>query len=207
VTSVQSTGRLIRYEHDFVDASSIDEEFFDPASLGYEEPDPVAAITKPSPDFTAYWLGPDSSFDDLPPLTIRDAFVISGANRPELRYRATVTYRAIDDEFSPALLEVQQWRSDEWALFEGFLMSAWREDACVHKIELTGKAWSATLFAGFSVDLRDSADVPCPDTDANRYIATVDLGSTVIRITAPEGSPFNSEEAMREVIKALKAAN
>jgi hypothetical protein len=35
----------------------------------------------------------------------------------------------------------------------------------------------------------------------------VTLGPTVMRLSAPEGSPYNTEAAMRAVIKALTPAN
>jgi hypothetical protein len=207
VVGSQPTGRLVRYDHAFVDSSSFADEFFSPASLGYEESDPVGAITKSTPDFTAYWLGAEAAPEGLMPITLRDAFISGSVNRPALRYRATVTYRPLVDEFGQTLLELQEWRLDEWDDFEGFMFSAWNEDPCVEKEEVREGARTATIYAAYSSALRDSASAPCPNVAPDLFVAVVHVASTVIRASAAADSPYNSEAGMREVIRSLKPAD
>ncbi len=48
------------YENEFLPLDSLPDDFFDPASIGYVEPEAVAPLRKSSPRLTMYWLGKTS---------------------------------------------------------------------------------------------------------------------------------------------------
>lgn len=205
ITSITPIGRMVAFEHSFVAADSLDLAMFDPTTFGYQRRDPVASITRPSPDFTAYWLGEEPAFDDLPALEFADAYDVTGMNRPALRYRELATYRERGDEFGPTLLQLEEWRRDEWVAIEGEISQAWRDAPCIQRVtvDMDGDA-SATLYSGYGSGARRD---DCPATPPTDYSAMVVLGETVIHVSAPAGSPYNSEEAIRAAIEALVPAN
>jgi hypothetical protein len=197
-------GRMVAFEHSFVPADSVNAEVFDAAGFGYQRRDPVAAITRPTPDFTAYWLGERPQFEDLPEIELGDSLDVSGTDRPALRYRALVTYRPAGDEFGPTLLQLEQWRHDEWAAIEDDVRHTWRDAPCVQRRTVdVGDDRSATIYSGFGTSAREDA---CP-SEPTEHSAMVSIGETVIRVSAPADSPYNSERAIRSAVEALVAAN
>ena len=111
-----AVGKIIRYEHAFGPEGFVDEAVFDPAGIGYAEADPAWALLREDPDFTYYWLGRDIEGDEgaRPELVLSGAYVADTVVRPALRYRALLQYRSAEDEFGETLVEVVEWRRDEW---------------------------------------------------------------------------------------------
>ena len=198
-------GRMVYFENAFASADDVDPAMFDPAAFGYEPADPVTAISKASPDFTAYWLGEEPAIEELPAIRLGEAYDATGTNRPALRYRALVTYRDASDEFGPTLLRLEQWRRDEWTDVEGGAWHAWRDAPCVQRKTVDApEGGLVTLYSGYGSGAHED---DCGGSSPTEYSAIVTIGSTVVRISAPEGSPYNSEAGIRAAITALTAAN
>jgi len=205
IADFDSSGRLVSYAHEFVPIDTVPPEHFEPASIGYTETDPVAALADPSPDFTPYWPGRRFEPEGTPALEIKEAFVAKGAERPALRYRVLLTYAPAGHEFGPTLLAIQQWRRDEWEEVEEKVMLAWRDDPCVRKQALSlDNGGTAIIYSS----AEGSAPVAggCPGGEPSVVSAVVKIGSTILHIDAPDGSPYNDARAVRRVIDALYPA-
>jgi hypothetical protein len=63
---------------------------------------------------------------------------------------------------------------------------------------------SATIYSGFGSGARGD---DCPSSPPTQYSALVVLGETVVRVSAPHDSPYNSEAAIRAAVDALVPAN
>jgi hypothetical protein len=198
-------GQFTRFEHGFVDAASLPADFFSPATIGYVDTDPAAPLRNADPDFTYYWLGHDVTAADLPPLTLEAAFVAESAARPLLRYRAILKYRLAADEFGSTMLELQEWRTDEWdgLVRDGFL-APWENDACVARIDVPmAGGGEAAIYAGYAPASRLTEHGTCPSNLPDQYLAVARTGTAVVRITAP-GGVWNSEAAMRAALEAIR---
>lgn len=207
VTGSGETGRLVLYEHEFKPADSYAAYHFDPASIGFVEDDPVAAIKKPRPDVTLYWIGADASIEDAPPVALRGALVAEGYSRPAERYRAIVSYRPVANEFGPTLIELKQWRLDDWRIAEADGLRAWPPDVCVLKEDLEVEGMAVVLFHAYSDGRRNLASGVCPTAPPDRYVALVTTAASVIRVAAPEPGEFNTREAMLDVVATLSPVN
>ncbi|MBI5287483.1 MAG: hypothetical protein HY873_00755 [Chloroflexi bacterium] len=199
-----TVGQIVSYEHRFVPAASLESGFFDPASLGYIEGDPAAPLLKASPDFTHYWLGRDVTAPDLPSLALESSFVAEAAARPVLRYRAVLKYRASADEFGGTLVELQEWRADEWDAIVAQGADPAAPPACTQEITVDlGDRGTATILAGYEADGSSAPDGACPATAPDDFSAITRMGAAVIRISASAGSAWNSEAGMRAILAAL----
>ncbi|HLB24597.1 MAG TPA: hypothetical protein VJP07_10930 [Dehalococcoidia bacterium] len=194
-------GQITRYTQGFVPGDSLAPDFFDPAALGYVEPDPAAPVLQPSPDFTYYWLDRETQPAGLPPLALKGSFVAEAAARPLLRYRAVLKYRPGADEFGETLVELQEWRADEWdtLVASGADPAGALDCAMVTEVDLGGRG-RAMIYAGRDPAGPNSGD--CSQAD-DTFFAVAHAGSAVIRISAPGADPWNSEEGMRAALAAL----
>jgi len=196
-------GQIVSYQHRFVPAASLAPDFFDPATFGYVEPDPAAPLLKPAPDFTYYWLGRDVSGPELADLTLEGSFVAEAAARPLLRYRAVLKYRPAADEFGATVVELQEWRADEWDAIVSGGADPVAPRACAQEIAMSlGDRGTATIFAGYTPNPSRRPEDPCPASAPDDYVAIARTGAVVIRISA--ASAWNSEAGMRAVLEALK---
>ncbi len=196
-------GRITRYTQGFVTADSLAADFFDPESIGYVERDPAAPLLKESPDFTYYWLGRDARAADLPALALEGAFVAEEAARPLLRYRALLKYRAASDEFGETLVELQEWRADEWDSVAANGADPAGTLACATATEVDlGDRGRATIYAGHALaTVRD--DGACPEESPTTFVAVARVGSAVVRVSAPGVSGWSSESGMRAALAEL----
>jgi hypothetical protein len=205
VVETLALGRMVYFENAFSAADGVDLAMFDPGAFGYEPADPMVTITKNTPDFTAYWLGEEAAIEKLPAIRLGEAYDATGTNRPALRYRALVTYRDASDEFGSTLLRLEQWRRDEWSDVEGGAWHAWRDAPCVQRKTVDApEGGLATLYSGYGSGAHED---DCGGSPPTEYSAIVTIGSTVVRISAPEGSPYNSEVGIRAAISALQPAS
>jgi hypothetical protein len=193
-------GQITRYAQAFVPADSLPPGFFDPASLGYVETDPAAALLQPSPDLAYYWLGREPRRAGLPPLALEGAYVAEAAARPLLRYRAVLKYRPAGDEFGAALVELQAWRADEWdaLLANGADPAGVMLCRTMMDVDLGGRG-AAAIYAGRDPTVGAGGCSSPPDI----FVAVARAGSSVVRISAPGASPWNSEAGMRAALDAL----
>ncbi len=197
-------GQFTTFQHEFVPANSVPTERFDPRDIDYVEVDPLTPLLKPSPDFTYYWLGATASGSGLPRLMLRDTFIADAAVRPVLRYRAVLKYRAEADEFSDSLVELQEWRRDEWDFLESQAVLQPAEGRCVTRTDVgIGDRGQATIFSTYGPDSALTDGSVCPTTPPDRYYAIVRTGGAVVRISAPGATAWNSEAGMRTLVEAL----
>lgn len=207
VLDSQATGRLVLYEHKFRPVSDYAVYHFDPASIGFVESDIVALVTKPRPDITLQWFGADAAIAEQPPIALRDAFVAENGDRPSQRYRALLTYRPIENEFGPTLLEVQQWRPDEWQVAHDEGYRAWPPDVCVVKEDVTVQGMPVVLYHGYSAQRRNTPAGVCPAAPPDRFVALVTTPYAILRIVAPTDGIFNTREDMLAAVEALRPVN
>ena len=71
-----------------------------------------------------------------------------------------------DDEFGPTLLQLEEWRRDEWVAIESDGWHAWRDAPCVQResVDMDGDA-SAIIYSGYGSGARQD---DCPTTPADR---------------------------------------
>ncbi len=204
------------FENEFVAASSLPDDFFDPASIGYVERDPEEPLLVLDISMTVYWLG--RSFEgegSLPPLALAEVSIAD----PEAGYGDTLTlkYRLADDELGPTVLTLEEWGLAVWdAMYGDSATADWRNQPCWEYEEITLPAGQGTIIMGFEDESETTAtpggEVACPDVPHDRFGAHAQLGSTVIVIDAPsadvygsglEDSPYNTPEGMNVVLRAL----
>jgi hypothetical protein len=176
------------YQTDFVNADSLPNDFFEPASIGWVEPNPEDGLENLG-DVTVYWLGTDyPGTDDYPALALFSTYVspdVEDVNGVGL-YNVSIDYRLASEEFARSpQLELQIWDLDDWN--ELGIQSV--QSGCVREEEVQG-------------DDRTVAVFKC---GAN-YLAAVFIDDSVVRIEprtpgCPEGescpeNPYNFAEAM-----------
>jgi hypothetical protein len=217
------------YENEFVPTGSLPEDFFQPASIGYVEPDPEAPLVDADLGMTVYWLGTSSEGDDdLPPLALDGARVADPERGPG--YSLTLDYRLGEDEFGPAVVTLEEWHLSEWNASHTGVMQVdpsgppvkvgnWWERPCWENKNVELPAGRAVIVLGFENDTMDkqpttaAGDRVCPSSPHDRFWALVYLGSTVIKVDAPattgyqgeySESPYDSLEGMEAIARALQ---
>ena len=122
---VESLYALGQYRGDFVSLDSLSPDFFDPASIGYVEIDPLQPLDRPDLGVTVYWLGERfSPGGDLPELEVAWVEVPScsvggvktgpGSLTCGPGYKLILYYRLVGDEFGPPMLGIQEWTAADW---------------------------------------------------------------------------------------------
>ncbi len=123
VEQLQAQGR---YRSDFVSGDSLAQGFFEPASIGYVEKDPLEPLNRPDLGVTVYWLG--ESFapgGGLPDLKVAGVEIPScgpfDASKPTPPgficgpgYKFILNYRLASDDFGPPVLTIQEWTAADW---------------------------------------------------------------------------------------------
>jgi len=200
--------REARYEYEFVLLDSLAQDFFDPAAIGYVEPDPEEKLRGADVGITVYWLGVEfPGAEGLPPLSLRKAYP-AGPSPPG--YRAVVEYRPADDRFGPPVLDLQEFPRAEW---EAFLAQSrggnfW-DEPCTQKTHIDMGDRRAIMFGGYE-QLRRPFE-GCPEQPPDKWGAYVYIGDTVVLISIfghVDGgeyipSPYSSARAMEVVVRGL----
>lgn len=217
VNETYDIGCQMTYKNDFVPVTSLPDDFFDPASIGYVETDPEAQLNADL-GFTVYWLGRSFGGETgLPSLTLTD--VGSRSRNPFM-----LNYRPANDEFGPAILSLDEYDVNGWRASQAFPplpgatpvpIDNWWERPCKDMALPTGHA---TLVLDIENETENrqppiiSGERACIFTH-DGFFALVFLGSTVIRVNAPlalddqgvwSQSPYNSLEGMEAVVRALQ---
>jgi hypothetical protein len=214
---------LYKYENEFVSADSLPDDFFDPASIGYVEPDPEAQLNDDG--FTVYWLGRDfDGVSGLPSLALSDL-------GSRIRDPLMLNYRPANDEFGPMILSLNEYSKDAWSKSQEFPpprgatpvpADNWWEQPCKDIDMSTGHA-TLVLDLGNETEngqaLLASGERACIFKASqginlnDRFFALVFLDPTVIQIDAPlalddkgvwNESPYNSLEGMKAAVRALQ---
>ncbi|TAK57535.1 MAG: hypothetical protein EPO22_12060 [Dehalococcoidia bacterium] len=179
-----------RYDIDFVDRSSLADDFFELSSIGYAEKDPAANLRADVDGMRVYWLGLefDPGTGGAPLVLLRTS--TPGGQFPP-GYRSTVTYELKGGRRNYPVISLQE-----------FPIEAWEE----LKPDSAGHIWNAagvtredvTIPGGRAVLFRVRASY-------ERYIAHVYFDTTVILIgDADQPSPYANREAMLALIKGLR---
>ncbi|HXG36086.1 MAG TPA: hypothetical protein VNL15_03875 [Dehalococcoidia bacterium] len=217
---------LRRYRGEFLEADALPPDFFDPASIGYVERDPEQPLRGAGGATPVYWLGRDfSGGSGLPALTLERVDSARaprpGGPPPGARigpgYEYILHYRLADDEFGPPVLSLQEWPNSAWKAFlDQSRGGNWWDNPCVQRKDLSLAESTATIFPG-ARDTRvpegERPSIVCSPQPPNLFLAHVYLPETVVFVTASSAcdpdsgckeSPYNSEQAMDLVARALK---
>ena len=197
----------IPYEHEFVPLESLPEDFFDPASIGYVEPEPED-VEGPLDDaeIEVYWLGRDfEGSGDYPALTLDFVFARPRSQTREGWTVAELTYRPADDEFGYPLVRIGLLTPVAWE---------YRDERTVHwpceettEVDVGGHQVTMKIHHWGRAQDQDGACLP-PD----RYSAVVHFDDVVVDIDAPAinsgretfYSPYGSEEGIELLIRSLE---
>lgn len=199
------------YEYEFVPLASLAESFFDPAAIGYVEPDPEENLRGADVGITIYWLGVEfSGGDGLPPLTLDSAFPSSPPPEfvPGPHSRADIDYALAAERFGPPVLGLQEYPRTEW---DEFLAQStggnWWDDRCLERIDMALGDRRALVFGGYK-----GRSPGCPEPTRTDWGAQVYIGDTVVLVSAPwraepgvepARSLYNSREGMEAIARAL----
>lgn len=197
------TGEITRFTNGFVPASSLDASAFAPASIGWTDRDVAAPLDKTNVDFTYLWLGKSlAPSGGLPPITLNNVFAADGAVRPLLRYRAVLDYRPAGDDFAAPVVELQEWRLDEWQSQDP-PPSDWWDGPCVTREEVgVPSGGRAVIYSGYTGAAPDAA---CPPGDPDRFAAEVTAGATFAIVSAKDGGGYASASGLRAIVDAIQA--
>jgi len=193
----------VRYRHDFIPASSLASDFFDPASIGYVERDPEGPLQGAHAGIDVYWLGRDyAGSGGLPPLTLVGAYVPRDGGSP---YDVALYYGLAEDQFKVMAVDLQEFDLDGWNSV------GWGELACGENREMTVQGRRVILMMGFQGDVSGGGSAECPAAPYNEFEAHVFLGETVVfivpvdvcRLSGCVDSPYNSIEGIEALAAAL----
>lgn len=200
----------VRYEYEFVPLESLPEDFFDPAAIGYVEPDPEEELRGVDVGITIYWLGVQfPGAEGLPPLTLERAYPHGQSPAPP-GYRATLDYRPASDRFGPPVLFMQEFPRAEWDAFLAQSRGGNFWDAfCTQKIQIDMGDRRGVIFGGYE-HIRPTAE-GCPEQPPDKWGAYVYIGDTVVLIDTSghvEGkdyipSPYSSARGIEAIVTAL----
>lgn len=226
-------GRTITsYDVEFVPVDSLPPDFFEPASIGYVEKDPAAALNDPDLGVTVYWLG--RRFDPgsgLPPLVLDDALATttpgSGpGSRAKIDYRGGVV--------------LLLWRPEDWARFAQTPLGRLEWDSpCARTREIALPRGRAVIFMTYEPERRPPLATPvavrpgetpppwptptpvpfsalfpngCPTgRDFDRFLAHVYFEDAVVTVNIPfcfacvgGFGPYDTLEGMEAVVTGLR---
>ncbi len=185
----------------FVPASTVAADFFEPSSVGYLEPDPLAELD--GLDGKIYWLGEE--FDgtgDLPALVLDGTWSPAGL-APELQedntYIGIVYYRDAEDPFGIDVA-LHEYYNDpasvayfrEPTLISGECLAERRE------VEIS----EGEAFVYGIAHRRDSSECG----EATHYVARAFFEESHVTIIVDENTdhPFDSAEAMEHLLRGLR---
>jgi hypothetical protein len=174
------------YETDFIARSGLAADFFEPASIGYVEPDPEAGLNTGNPGVPVYWLGRTfSGGGSLPNLALQSGGVTHRDPRLPPLYRVTLNYGDESVKHGPPLIGLQIFAAADWTSPSGVWDGAPSE--------------TIDLVDGHGMLFRIPAS-----WSGERYVAQVFLPDVVIVVTdfdAP--SAYNTRAGFTAVVKGL----
>jgi hypothetical protein len=213
------------YEYDFVPLDSLAEDSFDPAAIGYVEPDPEEELRGADLGIDVYWLGRDfPGTGGLPALSLESAKVFP--QQPDMvtpAYRALLDYRLASEESGYRVVELQLFSRSGWDAFlvQSLGGNLW-DQPCVQKTETKLDERWAVVFGRY-----ESLGPPvqgCPDQPPDQWGAYVYTHDMVILVSTsgrwkdvqeyvpPTSwkvseelvpSPYNSREGMEAIVRGL----
>ncbi|MCH8008422.1 MAG: hypothetical protein IIC91_06110 [Chloroflexi bacterium] len=195
------------YEHEFVPLDSLADDFFDPASIGYVEPDP-GDVEKPLNDaeIAVYWLGREFEGNgEYPALTLDSVFARLRSQSGEGGFVVELRYRPADDEFGYNWVSIRLYTPEAFEVRQ----ENTRRNPCEETVELDLPGPRTTLRKHYH-DLAQNPGEPCRPPD--RISAAVYFDDVVVAIDAPATvsgretfrSPYDSEAAMELLIRSLE---
>lgn len=180
-----------RYDIEFLARSSLPDDFFEPASIGYVERDPTANLAPTVDGMPVYWLGERYT----PSTTMAGLALQSSAaspRRPPLpaSYAASLTYGLADQRYGGPIITLQEFPVDAWSSLNPDTGGHFWNGAGVTREDVPVAGGRAVLFR-----------VPA---SYERYLAHVYFESTVILLLDDQPSPYANREAFIALIKALR---
>jgi hypothetical protein len=200
----------VTYEYAFVSLDSLPKDFFDPAAIGYVEPDPQEQIRGVNVDITVYWLGTEfPGAGGLPALSLDRAHAaIPPPEVPAPRERATIDYRLAEEKFGPPVVTLQLYPRSEWDAFlvQSLGRNLW-DSPCIQRIGVDLADRHAIVFGGRKGPSRECSSIP-----ARNWGAYVYIGETVVLVSTgflqepgvqSARSLYSSREGMEAIIRGL----
>lgn len=215
---IKPTRERRTYAHEFVAAGGVPADFFDPAALGYREPDPAAALDRAPPDLAVYWLGERfTGTAGLPPLALQQVVAVDPARGPG--YAFLLHYARADDPHGPPVATLELWSRASWGRYLAQLKEPplW-DGPCLGRRDLTLPDGIATVLAGPAPEASGTGHPPpatpgaCLSGVPERFLAHASLGSTIVRVSAPgvggpggtARSPYDTREGIEALIRGLQ---
>ena len=194
----------IEYEHEFVPLESLPDDFFDPASIGYAEPDPED-VEKPLDDaeIAVYWLGRDfEGSDAYPALALDWVFARLRSQTGEGGSVVELTYRPADDEFGYNWVSIRLYTPEAFEFREEHTVG----NPCQEIVELD----LAGSYATIRMHRGQSPDGTCNPPDSFSAVVFFDDVVVAIDPTVTQSgretffSPYDSPEGMELLIRSLE---
>jgi hypothetical protein len=170
-------------ENEFVPADSLPVDFFDPASIGYAEPDFEAELAG---DFgiTVYWLGEDFPGNAyLPPLTLSYVQTPRRVSDPiwgEQDLPLMLDYYLASDPYGEAAVWIQEYGLSEWNA-KSAQSDNWWNGPCWDRQDIhLPNGNHATIISPIEDDIPGET---CPSGPYDRFGALVYLGTSTIEVS------------------------
>jgi hypothetical protein len=215
-----------RARYDFVPLNSLPEDLFDPAAIGYMEPDPEEQLRGADLGIDVYWLGRDfPGTAGLPALSLDTAQAF--ASQPDTitpGYRALLEYRLASERFSYGIVGLQVFPRSAWDAYSAQSRGSNLWDAsCVQKTEMNLDDRQAVIFGTYESS-GAYIERPCPEQSPENWGAYVYVGDTVVLVSTwgrwkdaqeyvPPASwkvsqelvpsPYASREGMEAIVRGL----
>lgn len=194
----------IPVEHEFVPLDSLPDDFFDPASIGYVEPEPEA-VEEPLNDaeIEVYWLGREfAGSDEYPALALDSVFARLRSRTGEGGSVVELRYRPADDEFGYNWVSIGLYTPEAFEFRDDHTVG----NPCQEIVELD----LAGSYATIRRHREQSPDGTCNPADG--FSGVVFFDDVVIDITAVTTnsgrqvfrSPYKTEEAIELLIRSLE---
>lgn len=194
------------YETEFVALDSLPADFFDPASIGYVEPDPYdVEAPLDEAEVPVYWLGRDfAGGAEFPAATLDRVLVRHQAQSGEGGFVVEMTYRPADDEFGHALIRIDLLTPQAWEFREQRTMRG----PCGETVQLDFDDLDATMEIGHWGQSQAANDECLPP---DRHSAVVHFDDVVVDIDAPATSgleafysPYDTPEGIELLVRSLE---
>ena len=194
----------IPYEHEFVPLDSLPEDFFDPASIGYVEPEPED-VEEPLDDaeIEVYWLGREfAGSEEFPALTLNSVRARPRSRTGEGMYIADLEYRPADDEFGFNWVSIGLYTPEAFEFREEHTP----DSPCKEIIDLDIIGFVATIERHHTRDRSGACVSPESFSGVVRFDnVVVDIDAVTTNSGRESfGSPYDSEEAMELLVRSLE---
>ena len=184
-----------RYEHEFIERSSLPADFFEPEGIGFTN---ATDVIEPDAITPLYWLGATTAgTDGLPGLTLQDSHVepFDGGNLVTLKYRLT------SEEFGEVVVNVITHASHTFESIQRVGDGWYFEERCASIVELTIEGARTAVLA------EQRAKDGC---DPRGVAAAIGFGETIVIVQsnffeASNGNPnpYASPTAIEQLARAL----